>query len=56
MDTGASHFKLQSPILIAYIMSASREHACVLPIPEFLVIRVDYDPLRSSAINLGGVV
>ena len=26
------------------------------PIPEFLEIRVDYDPLQSSALNLGNVV
>ena len=36
-------------------MKASRRDACVLPIPEFSAIRIDYNPLQSSLTNLGSM-
>ena len=36
-------------------MKASFQDACILPIPEFSAIRVDYNPLWSSATNLGSM-
>ena len=38
------------------MMSGSQKHACILPIPEFSAVGVDYDPLQSSAPNLGNMV
>ena len=51
--------KVQSRYLTgmcSFIIRVSWKHACVLPMLELSAIGVDYDPLRSSATNLGSMV